>query len=101
MGFSLFRYWNPDIQIDVSSRPERTRISCHAALDKATCAPFRKEGRMNCTNATKFHRKSGVAQWRDLLFLFYSAAVRVYHALGFRVWLAGAKARMIKIEWIR
>jgi hypothetical protein len=23
---------------------------------------------MKCTNATKFHRKSGVAQWRDLLF---------------------------------
>jgi hypothetical protein len=43
------------------SRPERTRISCHAALDKTTCAPFRKEGRMKCTNATKFHRKSGVA----------------------------------------
>jgi hypothetical protein len=24
---------------------------------------------MKCTNATKFHRKSGVAKWRDLLFL--------------------------------
>jgi hypothetical protein len=45
----------------LSSRPERTRISCHAALDKAACAPFRKEGRMTCTNATKIHRKSGVA----------------------------------------
>ena len=45
-----------------------TRISCHAALDKAACAPFRKEGRMKCTNATKFHRKSGVAKWRDLQF---------------------------------
>jgi hypothetical protein len=53
---------------EVSSRPERTRISCYAALDKTTCAPFRKEGRMKCTNATKFHRKSGGAQWRDLLF---------------------------------
>ena len=29
---------------EVSSRPERTRISCHAALDKFACAPFRKEG---------------------------------------------------------
>jgi hypothetical protein len=28
----------------LSSRPERTRISRHAALDKAACAPFRKEG---------------------------------------------------------
>src|ERR1700691_4503449 len=25
-----------------------------------------RERRMKCTNATKFHRKSGVAQWRDL-----------------------------------
>jgi hypothetical protein len=49
-------------------RPERTWISCHAALDKSTCAPFRKEGRMKCINATKFHRKSGGAKWRDLLF---------------------------------
>jgi hypothetical protein len=31
-------------------------------------APFRKERRMKFTNATKFHRKSGVAQWSDLLF---------------------------------
>ena len=27
---------------EVSSRPKRTRISCHAALDKAACAPFCK-----------------------------------------------------------
>ncbi len=26
----------------LSSRPERTRISCHAALDKTSCAPFCK-----------------------------------------------------------
>src|ERR1700722_17113819 len=42
---------NPKPQTDVSSRLsrpavglERTRISCHAALDKFACAPFRKEG---------------------------------------------------------
>jgi hypothetical protein len=53
---------------EVSSRlsraavgPERTRTSCHAAMDEAACAPFRKEGRMKCTNATKIKRKSGVA----------------------------------------
>jgi hypothetical protein len=45
----------------LSSRPERTRISCHAALEKAACAPFRKEGRMKRINATKVNRKSGVA----------------------------------------
>jgi hypothetical protein len=27
---------------------------------------------MKCDNATKFHRKSGVAQWRDLLFFLRS-----------------------------
>src|ERR1700679_91921 len=53
---------------ELSSRPERTRISCHAALDKTTCAPIRKEGRMKYTSATNFHRKSGVAKWRDLQF---------------------------------
>ena len=52
----------------LSSRPDRTRISCHAVLDKATYAPFRKEGRMERNNATKLHRKSGVAKWRDLQF---------------------------------
>jgi hypothetical protein len=29
-------------QDELSSRPERTRISCHAALDKSACAPFYK-----------------------------------------------------------
>jgi hypothetical protein len=45
---------------------ERTRISCHAALDMATCAAFVKESRMKIANATGLNRKSGVAQWRDL-----------------------------------
>jgi hypothetical protein len=38
---------------------DRTRISCHAALDIAACAAFVKESSMKCANATKFHRKSG------------------------------------------
>jgi hypothetical protein len=42
--------------------PERTRISCHAALDRAACAPFSKEKRMKLANATKFNRKSGAAE---------------------------------------
>jgi hypothetical protein len=46
---------------NLSSRPERTRISCRAALDKAACAPFFKERRMMFANATNFYRKSGVA----------------------------------------
>jgi len=53
---------------ELSSRPERTRISCHAALDDAACAPFRKERRMKFTEATNLHRKSGRAKWRDLRF---------------------------------
>jgi hypothetical protein len=36
----------------------------------ATCAVFSKESRMKFANATNFDRKSGVAQWRDLRFLF-------------------------------
>ena len=55
-----------DAQIELSSRPERTRISCLAALDTTTCAAFIKESRMKFTDATKSNRKSGVAQWRDL-----------------------------------
>ena len=50
----------------LSSRPKRTRISCHAAPDKTACAPFFKERRMMFANATNFYRKSGAAQWRDL-----------------------------------
>ncbi len=49
---------------------ERTRTSCHAAHDATTCAAFIKESRMKFASATKFNRKSGVAQWRDLRFLF-------------------------------
>jgi hypothetical protein len=49
----LFRKRDVGTQKEVSSRPERTRISCHAALDKTASAPFRKEGRMKCTKATK------------------------------------------------
>jgi hypothetical protein len=55
-------------QTELSSRPERTRISCLAALDRPACAPFLKERRMMLANATNFYRKSGVAQWRDLRF---------------------------------
>jgi hypothetical protein len=62
----LFGNAKYSFQDELSSRPERTRISCHAALDKAACAPFRKEGRRKRTNATKVNRKSGVAERRDL-----------------------------------
>jgi hypothetical protein len=46
---------------ELSSRPERTRISCHAALGLTTCAAFSKESRMKFASATYINRKSGVA----------------------------------------
>jgi hypothetical protein len=57
------------IATNLSSRPERTRISCHAALDATTRAAFIKESRMKFASATNLNRKSGVAQWRDLRWL--------------------------------
>jgi hypothetical protein len=36
-----------------------TPISCHAALERSACAPFIKERRMECINATSLHRRSG------------------------------------------
>src|ERR1700684_2233841 len=38
----LFGNAKYSFQDELSSRPKRTRISCHAALDKAACAPFCK-----------------------------------------------------------
>jgi hypothetical protein len=36
-----------------------TPISCHAVLERSTCAPFIKERRKGCINATNLRRKSG------------------------------------------
>jgi hypothetical protein len=38
----LFGNTKYSFQDELSSRPERTRMSCHAALDKTACAPFCK-----------------------------------------------------------
>jgi hypothetical protein len=55
-------------QTELSSRlprraagPERTRISCHGALETTACAAFSKESRVNFTNATNTNRKYGGA----------------------------------------
>ena len=45
-------------QTKLSSRPERTRISCHAALETTACAAFSKESCMKFANATNTNRKS-------------------------------------------
>jgi hypothetical protein len=62
-------------QTELSSRPERTRISCHAAPDTTTYAAFIKESRMNLASATNLNRKSGVAEWRDLRFSLPGSSV--------------------------
>ena len=61
---------------ELSSRPERTRISCHAVPETTACAAFIKESRMKFANATNTNRKSGVAEWRDLRFPFLGSHTR-------------------------
>jgi hypothetical protein len=46
---------------ELSSRPERTRISYFALLATTTYAVFPKENRMMLINATVLDRKSGGA----------------------------------------
>jgi hypothetical protein len=60
----LFQAFQPrtTCQIKKVTSSERTRISCHAALERTTCAPFSKERRMKLANATNFNRKSGEAE---------------------------------------
>jgi hypothetical protein len=52
---------NTTTQTKLSSRPERTRISCRAALETTACAAFSKESRMKFANAININRKSGAA----------------------------------------
>src|SRR5271156_5525476 len=47
--------------IPLKPKPGLTPISCHAVLEKSAYAPFIKERRMKCINATSLRRKSG--QW--------------------------------------
>jgi hypothetical protein len=62
---SAVQYFGPnEFVIPTEANPD----FCHAPLDKVACAPFRKERRMKFAEATNLHRKSGIAQWRDLLF---------------------------------
>jgi hypothetical protein len=45
-----------DIQTELSSRPERTRVSCHAALETNACRVFSNESRRKFANATNTNR---------------------------------------------
>jgi hypothetical protein len=62
------------ISIRQNCHPDRSVPGFPTSRDPttATYAAFRKESRMKFANATKLDRKSGVAQWRDLLFLCLS-----------------------------
>jgi hypothetical protein len=51
----------PTPATELSSRPERTRISYFALLAATTCAALPRESRMIFINATTLHRKSGGA----------------------------------------
>src|ERR1700679_1214759 len=42
-----------------AQRQGLTPISCHALLERSACAPFIKERRVECINATSLRRKSG------------------------------------------
>src|SRR5450755_1513368 len=61
---------------NLSSRPKRTRISCTRLQATTACAAFCEESRMKFASATKVHRKSGGAKWRDLQFAFAVSQIR-------------------------
>jgi hypothetical protein len=46
-------------RIEAATLKARTRISCHAELERTACAPFHEERRVKLAGATKFHRKPG------------------------------------------
>jgi hypothetical protein len=50
---------NGSTALPLSSRPERTRISCLAEPATTTDAALRKESRTHFINATPLNRKSG------------------------------------------
>jgi hypothetical protein len=54
-------FHNAKVSTNLSSRPERTRISYFAELTTTTYAALRKESRRNFINATELDRKSGGA----------------------------------------
>src|SRR5450631_4087787 len=55
-------------QTELSSRPERTRISCHAALDKTACAPFLRKAHDVCQRHQHPQEIRGSAAERSAVF---------------------------------
>jgi hypothetical protein len=53
--------------IPLKPKPGLTPISCHAVLERSAYAPFIKERRMECINATSLRRKSGQRGTQPLL----------------------------------
>ena len=53
-------------RLPLSSRPKRTRISCHASLTSGTVCGFHQGKPHEARRSQPIHRKSGEAKWRDL-----------------------------------
>jgi hypothetical protein len=53
------RQHNPGGALETLLLAAADRISCHASLDGAACAPFREERRIKLADATDLDRKSG------------------------------------------
>ena len=59
IGESLMRQPDPGRALETLLLAAADRISCHAALDRTACAPFREERRIKLADATNPDRKSG------------------------------------------
>jgi hypothetical protein len=71
----MFRYRHPNPE--QNCHPDRSvpgfPVTLHWTRPRVRLSV--RERRMKRTNANKFHRKSGGAQWRDLLFLFVTSKI--------------------------
>jgi hypothetical protein len=56
-----------------------TPISCHAVLERSARAPFIKERRMECINATRLRRKSGPWGTQHLLLRDVASPLRAHN----------------------
>ena len=67
------------------------------------CEAFSKESGMKFANATNLHRKSGVAQWRDLLFPVLTQTLRAlpFRKMSFQQLLGfGCACRRPRLTWL-
>jgi len=74
-----------------------TPISCHAVLERSGCAPFIKERRMECINATRIHRKSG--QWGTQPSLLKGKTADPSASFGMTKWRAAPHLESGGVGW--